>query len=163
MVLIPAGEFWMGSPEGEGKDNEHPRHQVYLDAFYMDQYEVTTERYKDFMDAKRRSAPRYWEQVELSRDRDKPVVGISWHDAEAYCEWAGKRLPTEAEWEKAARGDDERIYPWGNEKPNSNLANFDQSWKPKKVYAERLKPVGSYEAGKVPMACMTWPGMSGNG
>ena len=149
MVLIPEGKFWMGSRKFEAPKDENPRHEVELNAFYIDQYGVTTSRYNQFMKATNRNAPKYWEQVDLSRDGDKPVVGISWHDANAYCEWAGKRLPTEAEWEKAARGTDERIYPWGSTTPDKNTANFNQSWSDT-FYSDRLKRVGSYEPGKSP-------------
>ena len=124
MVLVPAGEFAMGSPEGEGGSDEHPPHMVDLDAFYIDQYEVTVERYKRFLTQTDRAHPKYWEQVELKRDAQKPVVGIDWDDAQAYCEWAGKRLPTEAEWEKAARGTDKRPYPWGTGETDSQHRQF---------------------------------------
>ena len=150
MVLVPAGEFAMGSPEGEGGSDEHPPHMVDLDAFYIDQYEVTVERYKRFLTQAKRAHPKYWEQVELKRDAQKPVVGIDWDDAQAYCKWAGKRLPSEAEWEKAARGTDKRPYPWGTKEPDSNLANFGQSYEPENPYAEKLKAVGLYEWGKSP-------------
>ena len=120
MVLVPAGEFAMGSPEGKGGSDEQPPHMVDLDAFYIDQYEVTVERYKRFLTQTDRTHPKYWEQVELKRDAQKPVVGIDWDDAQAYCQWAGKRLPSEAEWEKAARGTDKRPYPWGTKEPDSN-------------------------------------------
>lgn len=112
MVLIPAGEFQMGSNEGE--DDEVPVHKVYLDAFYMDIFEVTNAQYKKFMNATGYNAPRYWNDPRFNAP-DQPVVGVTWHDAKAYCEWAGKRLPTEAEWEKAARGGLEgKTYPWGD-------------------------------------------------
>jgi len=111
MVLIPAGEFWMGSPDGEGNKDEHPRHQVTLDGFYMDKFEVTIARYTEFVRAQNRSKPAGWDQVDSSKHGNLPVIGVDWHDAKAYCEWAGKRLPTEAEWEKAARGTDGRMYP----------------------------------------------------
>ena len=124
MVLIPAGEFWMGSPDGGGKKDEHPRHRVFLDAFYMDKFEVTVSRYAEFMRSTTRSGLLRTGSVNIVRHRNLPVVGVYWHDAEAYCRWAEKRLPTEAEWEKAARGTDGRTYPWGNEPPTSRLANF---------------------------------------
>ena len=151
MVLVPAGEFAMGSPEGGGVGrDEYPPHMVDLDAFYIDQYEVTVERYKRFLTQAKRAHPKYWEQVELKRDAQKPVVGIDWDDAQAYCKWAGKRLPSEAEWEKAARGTDKRPYPWGTKEPDSDLANFGKDYEPEHAYAEKLKAVGLYEWGKSP-------------
>jgi formylglycine-generating enzyme required for sulfatase activity len=113
MVLIPAGKFQMGSDAG--KHDEKPVHTVYLDAFYMDAPEVTNGQYKRFMDATGHPPPAYLWYSRLP-PLNHPVVGVSWDDAMAYCEWAGKRLPTEAEWEKAARGGFVRMpYPWGNE------------------------------------------------
>ncbi len=164
MVLVPAGEFIMGTSEsaysrfvrgllGEPTatvpDDETPAHQVYLDAFYMDKYEVTVGRYADFLEASGREKPRYWDEVRLDPRRDIPVIGVSWDDAKAYCSHYGKRLPTEAEWEKAARGTDGRIYPWGNRTPTAKLANYGKPWSPD-FSRDVLKPVGSYEAGKSP-------------
>jgi len=143
MVLVPAGDFTMGSEE------EKPSHRVYLDAFYLDKYELTTSRYAQFLKATRRNPPDHWNEVNMTAHRDRPVIGVDWHDADAYCRWSGKRLPTEAEWEKAARGTDGRAYPWGNEQPTSRNANFGKccDWK---GYAS-LAPVGSLEAGKSPL------------
>jgi formylglycine-generating enzyme required for sulfatase activity len=142
MVLVPAGEFTMGENAGT--------HRVYLDAFWMDKYEVTAARYASFLQATGHKSPAYWNEVNLGRQSDRPVVGVDWHDAEAYCRWAGKRLPTEAEWEKAARGPTGYLYPWGNEEPSPVLANYDSDgqrvWK---GYAT-LAPVGSYEGGQSP-------------
>ncbi|MDF0665087.1 MAG: SUMF1/EgtB/PvdO family nonheme iron enzyme [Nitrospira sp.] len=149
MVLIPAGEFWMGSPDSEGRKDEHPRHQIYLDGFYMDKFEVTVARYTEFVRAKNRPKPGYWDQVDSSKHWNLPVVGVNWDDAKAYCEWAGKRLPTEAEWEKAARGTDGRTYSWGNEGPTARLANFAKGLTTR-AYKEGLAPVDSYEAGNSP-------------
>lgn len=150
MVLIPAGEFWMGSPDGVGSGYEHPRHRVYLDAFYMDNFEVTVARYAKFLGSVNRSAPSNWKQVNIPERGNMPVVGVDWHDADAYCYWAAKRLPTEAEWEKAARGIDERTYPWGNEAPTIRIANFGHRPVDTNVYDKILVPVDSYETGKSP-------------
>ena len=172
MVLIPDGEFIMGSGQREvnraiegckkklGDENacrsfsqsELPQHRVFLDAFYMDQHEVTTSRYAVFLLATGRRAPKGWEQVTLTSHGEYPVVGIDWHDADAYCRWAGKRLPTEAEWEKAARGTDGRTYPWGNDPPSTKLANFADAHLnlESDLYGDILKPVRSYKSGKSP-------------
>ncbi len=150
MILISSGEFWMGSPEDEGDADEHPRNKVYLDAFYVDIYEVTVSHYAKFMKATRRNVPEFWDQVDLRRDSEKPVVGISWYDARDYCEWSGKRLPTEAEWERTARGTEGRKYPWGSNPPSPNLANFDQNFRTEKAYADYLKPVGAYKNSRTP-------------
>ena len=149
MVLIPTGEFWMGSPDGEGDKDEHPRHRVSLDAYSMDKFEVTVSRYAKFLQSTGRRDPDYWDQVNISKHSNLPVVGVDWHDAEAYCQWAGKRLPTEAAWEKAARGTDGRTYPWGNGQPTPRLANFNKEYVAN-FYDERLAPVDSYEAGNSP-------------
>ncbi|GKS57478.1 hypothetical protein YTPLAS18_10050 [Nitrospira sp.] len=151
MVLVPAGEFWMGSPEAQGDDDERPRHRVYLNSFYIDKYETSVSRYAKFMQAAGRKAPTYWDQVKLEEHGNLPVVGVDWSDAEVYCRWAGKRLPAEAEWEKAARGTDGRTYPWGNEEPTSARANFGRDFlSVKNPYEERLAPVDSLEAGRSP-------------
>ncbi len=149
MVLVPAGEFLRGSPPGEGADDKHPQKRVYVNAFNMDKYEVTTARYAEFLRARGREKQEDWDQVDLSRHGNLPVVGIDWHDAEAYCEWAEKWLPTEAEWEKAARGTDGGTYPWGNESPSARLANYGKEWSDN-FYSDRLKSVDSYDAGKSP-------------
>lgn len=155
MVLIPAGKFQMGSNNG-GKD-EKPVHAVSLDSFYLDVYEVTNVQYGKFMQATGHSAPAYWSDSRFNAP-NQPVVGVTWHDAVAYCQWAGKRLPTEAEWEYAARGGlVGREYPWGDEAPNANRANSGQDWSTVKV--PKLQPVGSYPAngyGLYDMAGNVW-------
>lgn len=148
MVLVPAGSFTMGN-EGSGA-NEKPLHQVSLGAFYMDLHEVTTARYARFLEKSKGKPPDQWTAVRLPQLGDRPVIGVDWHDADAYCRWAEKRLPTEAEWEKAARGPEMQAYPWGEERPNASLANFDKSCILCNVYVDVLKPVGSYEGGKSP-------------
>ena len=139
MVLIPAGEFRMGGADDEARNSEQPVHSVYVDAFYMDKYLVTNAQYKVFVDAN----PQWRKDLipDAYRDdfylydwnggsypdgkRNHPVDGVSWYAAMAYARWAGKRLPMEAEWEKAARGGLVGMkYPWGNT-IDENLANYD--------------------------------------
>jgi formylglycine-generating enzyme len=151
MVLIPAGTFVMGAPDSEGNKDEHPRHQIMVDGFYMDKFEVTVARYAKSMRSGNNRKPAGWDWVDSKKHSKLPVVGVDWHDAMAYCEWAGKRLPTEAEWEKAARGRDERKYPWGNEQPTAMLANFGKEGHyPIDVYNYDLAPVDSHDAGNSP-------------
>ena len=104
MALIPEGPFEMGSNADHANTDEQPVHTVYVDAFYMDKREVTVRAYRHFVEETGHRAPD-WEEVALySPTDDHPIVLVSWHDAIAYAKWAGKRLPTEAKWEKAARG-----------------------------------------------------------
>jgi formylglycine-generating enzyme required for sulfatase activity len=125
MLLIPAGDFQMGNPFNNRWDNARPVHTVYLDAFYIDKYEVTNAQYKKFMDAKGYKAPTYWNDTNYNAPNN-PVVGVDWNDAKAYADWAGERLPTEAEWEYAARGGlSGKGYFWGDEwPPPKNAGNF---------------------------------------
>lgn len=116
MVLVPAGEFTMGSDKGD--EDEFPVHRVHLHAFYIDKFEVTNGRFANFVDTIQSEPPWGFEDKDTPvTHADRPVRWVKWMDAMAYCLWAGKRLPTEAEWEKAARGADGRIYPWGNDPP----------------------------------------------
>jgi len=126
MSLIPAGDFWMGRtffflPDAIGyferdRQDDFPAHRIYLSAFYIDQYEVTNEEFARFLAAKGGTRPWHWAHGEIPKGEEKfPVYNVDWYQADAYCGWAGKRLPTEAEWEKAARGGLERNrYAWGN-------------------------------------------------
>lgn len=155
MVLIPAGEFQMGIDDSEAEAHEKPAHTVYVDAFYMDAYEVTNAQYKAFIDANPQwhkdripddyhfgNYLKHWDGGNYPSGRgDHPVVYVSWYGAMAYSQWAGKRLPTEAEWEKAARGGlVDQKYPWGDS-IDSGMANYGKAW-----YGKRIPTtvVGSY-------------------
>lgn len=160
MVYVPAGEFVMGTDEKDEAEralefgitkpwfeDEHPAHTLDLAGYFIDLREVTHADYFTFVQATGRPAPGDWNGGQLPPGREAlPVVHVSWHDAKAYCAWAGKRLPAEAEWEKAARGTDGRLYPWGNA--------FDA--KRANVNSERgePKPVGSYPEGKSPFGAL---------
>lgn len=161
MVFVPAGAFVMGSDSGA--DDEMPAREVYLDAFYIDRYEVTNSDYVEFLNAVEDHLARCdghicidtkdenpdshilyqagGYTVEMGYE-DHPVIQVSWYGAKAYCEYRGKRLPTEAEWEKAARGTDGRIYPWGDEF-EAHRANTDYR-------VGDTTPVGSYPEGGSP-------------
>ena len=143
-VLIPAGNFVMGDYENS------PQREIYLDGFYMDRYEVTIGRYAKFLNAAGNlKKPDDWPEAGLEKLRNNAVIGVDWHDANNYCRWAGKRLPTEAEWEKAARGGDGRKYPWGSDEPTSAHARFGVS-SSKAVYPDGIAQVGEYPKGMGP-------------
>jgi len=150
MVSIPAGVFKMGTPEGEGRSDEWPQREIYLDEFAIDQVEVTNERYMKFVQATgHRNPPNPYGTGTLQSAKgveELPVVQVTWYDSKTYCAWAKKRLPTEAEWEKAARGADGRTYPWGNSPPTDKRANFDREWEEDKT----LHPVGTMPGGDSP-------------
>ena len=195
MVYVPAGEFLMGKREDEIPDieryDEVPQHKVYLDAFYMDKYEVTNAQYVTFLNevgvyhgwacegrpcVDVQSDNRYSRilydpeegqyAVEAGYE-DHPVVTVSWYGAKAYCEYYGLRLPTEAEWEKAARGTDGRIWPWGDEPPDGSRANYcdtnclspthEKDKEADDGYA-LTAPVGSYPAGASPYGVLDMAG-----
>ena len=146
MVEIPEGPFTMGSREGD--PDEVPAHPVYLHTYYIDLREVTQGEYERFLKMTKHQepiVPVFEDEVSKLMNPKYPAMAVTWNDAIAYCRWAGKRLPTEAEWEKAARGEGKRRYPWG--------AKFDQS------YAnvdgaddgyQYLAPVASFEIGRSP-------------
>ena len=124
MILIPAGPFTMGS--NDGLPAERPEHSVTLDAYFIDRYEVSLQLYGRFLQEAQHDAPSTWDDEAANTVGDRPAVGMLWADAVAYCSWAGKRLPTEAEWEKAARGTDGRRYPWGHMQPFVDIANYNR-------------------------------------
>jgi formylglycine-generating enzyme required for sulfatase activity len=166
MVFIPAGEFIMGTDkvdtEGAGAEfgtvkpfylDEHPRHKVHLGAYSMDLYEVTNIQYKEFVEATGSRPPQHWEGGTILKGREEyPVTYVNWYDADRYCRWKSKRLPTEAEWEKAARGTDGRDYPWGDDFDPTKANTGDTG-------IGDLSPVGDFEAGKSPYGVYD---MSGN-
>lgn len=151
MTLIPEGEFVMGS--NERWDDEAPEHISSTNAFHIDLNEVTNSDYKNFVDATQQVAPYHWPDGNIPKGKEQhPVVYVSWFDASNYCKWAGKRLPTEQEWEKAARGQDGLIYPWGNQ------WSLDKSNHPYK-HSTGTEPIGSYPQGQSPYGLND---MSGN-
>lgn len=144
MVLIPVGEFTMGSDKGD--DDEQPIHRVFLDNYYIDKFEVTNRRFAKFVKAMLLEPP--WGFADKDTPivhADRPVRWVNWWEALGYCLWVGKRLPTEAEWEKAARGSDARTYPWGNDPPTSAHAVFGL-----KEGTDTVSPIGNRDAGKSP-------------
>ncbi|MEW6324722.1 MAG: formylglycine-generating enzyme family protein [Nitrospirota bacterium] len=162
MVRVPAGAFWMGNngrgADGPGDEDEQPLHRVTVDTFWIDVYETTNAMYKAFVDAMGQKPPKHWQNdVYPPGKANHPVIYISWHEAKSFCEWAGKRLPTEQEWEKAARGTDKRVFPWGNE-IDMMKANTPQRWLALNQKGDTM-PVGSFEAGQSPYGLYD---MSGN-
>jgi formylglycine-generating enzyme required for sulfatase activity len=154
MALIPGGAYEMGSmgsmhhlnpldvitPDLHMGMPPNTAHEVEIGAFYMDIHETTNEEYKEFVLATSAREPEFWGNPDFKGPR-QPVVGINWDEANAYCQWRKKRLPTEAEWEKASRGKRPVRFPWGDEAPDSTRANFNNE-------VQKPQPVGSYEAGK---------------
>lgn len=189
MILVSAGEFVMGATSEDQEVfkkfgfpprwNEHlepllesalPKHVVFLRSYFIDQYEVTNRDYAAFVEATDPTPPRFWAVAGFD-DPDQPVVGVSWFDADAYCSWAGKRLPTEAEWEKAARGTENFIFPWGNSWDPSKLHSADgqanrpflsfdawMDWVGDNAHWMRPLKVGSFPSGASPYGAMDMAG-----
>ena len=168
MIRVPGGWFWMGS--NDGPEDERPQHRVTLAEFFIHRNKITNREFALFLDATGRRGPageNYFDADDsdarvqrgdgkwraVAGHEDHPVVEASWHGARAYCLWAGNRLPTEAEWEKAARGTDGRRYPWGHEAPDRTRAHFGAGW-------NDLRPVGSFPKGASPYGVLD---MAGNG
>ena len=166
MVLIPAGEFTMGR-EGGGP-GEGPAHKLFLPAFFIDRNLVTMKQYARFIQAKGPIGPKGEQYLDVADEdnrihlvgdtwrvepgwEDYPASEMAWHGAVAYCKWLEKRLPSEAEWEKAARGTDERLYPWGNAPPTAELAFFGG-------YRGESVPVGRYPKGSSPYGVLDMAG-----
>jgi formylglycine-generating enzyme required for sulfatase activity len=156
MVRIPAGDFLMGT--NERFSDEGPQFTVHLDSYDIDRYEVTNLQYKRFIDATHRRAPQHFTGRDFPAGKaDHPVTFVTWYDARDYCAWAGKRLPSEAEWEKAARGAEGRIFPWGDEF-DIRKANTPVRWGRIGVEGDTT-PVGAFPEGASPYGLMD---MSGN-
>jgi len=167
MVYIPAGKFIRGSMEDIKNDKSFdfgftkpwiadavPHREVHLEEYYIDKYEVSNTDYEKFVTATGYKAPEHWEKnAPQEKIRNHPVTNISWYDALEYCKWKGKRLPTEEEWEKAARGTDGRLYPWGNEF-DFNKANVSTS----QSFETDTKDVKSYGNGKSPYGVLNMTG-----
>jgi formylglycine-generating enzyme required for sulfatase activity len=156
MSYVPAGDFKMGSAELTSADQ--PVHTVTLDGFWIDRTEVTNGMYYlcraegvCMGPANYGSSTRQWYYYDQPRYHDYPVIYVTWEDAQTYCSWAGRRLPTEAEWEKAARGTDERKYPWGNSYPNNSLLTYNNR-------AGDTTGVGYYPSGASPYGVLDMAG-----
>ena len=145
MVLVPGGDFIMGSDKGD--EDEAPAHRVRLHAFYIDKFEVTNGRFAKYVEAIQSEPPWGFSDKETPViHADRPVRWVNWMDAMGYCLWVGKRLPTEAEWEKAARGTDERVYPWGNDPPTPVHAVYGL----KEGSGETVSVIGDHHMGQSP-------------
>jgi formylglycine-generating enzyme required for sulfatase activity len=175
MVLVPAGPFLMGLPDNDlfAEQHEKPRRTIVLSAYWIEIYPVTNARYALFVEAGGYERREFWTAAGWQWKRRErvwhplmwgepgwdggaqPVAGVSWFEADAYARWAGRRLPTDAEWEKAARGTDGRRYPWGEDWPSAAVANFD-------MVVGRTTPVGLYPDGLSPYGCHDMAGNVNN-
>jgi formylglycine-generating enzyme required for sulfatase activity len=174
MVHVPAGEFLMGSTDAQVEavfqdcktyhegcmrdwyEWELPQHIVTLAAFWIDQAEVTNAQYRKCLEAGTCTEPDDWSNNDFNQDK-QPVVGVDWSEAQVYCQWARARLPTEAEWEKAARGTDGRTYPWGNDEATCQYAVMEDG----NGYGcgrDNTRPVGSKPEGASPYGALDMAG-----
>ncbi len=189
MVLIPEGPFPLGSSDADGDADEHPQRSIHLDAFYLDRFEVTNRRYQAFLITTKHRVPEHccdpgynlWDRTEVDPVLlEHPVVNVDWYDAQAYCHWSGRRLPTEAEWEKAAKGSEGRTYPWGNAWDRARVNGMElwvgrdfptqeeaKAWwaqnggeiiEKKGIRGMLLLPVVAFEAGATPTGLMQMAG-----
>jgi formylglycine-generating enzyme required for sulfatase activity len=159
-VRVPAGKFLMGSDtfkDPDARKDEKPQHTIYLSEYLIGQVPVTNRQYRVFLQDSQHHPPLYWQNGAIPLGKENhPVVNVNWQDAVAFCGWLSRligmkvRLPSEAEWEKAARGVDGRLFPWGNQPPGTDLAIFNQN---------DTNPVGEYLKGMSPYGAMD---MSGN-
>ena len=180
MVYVPAGEFTLGTsdaqidswlkehPEDKREQfaEEQPQCRVSLPGYWIDRYEVTNAQYLRFVKVAGHHAPLYWEGGRVPAGAENlPVVGVDWGDAGAYCKWAGGRLPTELEWEKAARGADGRLFPWGNQWDSKRCSSLIQvvttpspgAWVVETTGA-KMAAVGSYPSGASPYGALDMAG-----
>jgi len=149
-VAVPAGDFWMGSADGD--EDEFPMHRVHVPAFHITRTPVTNAQYFEFVRAAQHPAPGHWTNGIMPKAlAQHPVTYVDWFDANAYAEWAGGRLPTEAEWEEAARGLKANMYPWGNAEPDAARANYN-------AHLRTTSQVGQFLAGASPYGALDMAG-----
>jgi formylglycine-generating enzyme required for sulfatase activity len=166
MVLIERGEFVMGNDVLDGRlgfevsVDSIPKHRVKVKAFYIDRYEVTVAQYREFVKVTGNELPAIWKDYEMfgypPPKKDHPVVDVNFHNAEAFCLWTGKRLPTEAEWEKAARGTDGRVFPWGNDLNPDYMTTEDQGRSFTTPVGTMIKDVSPYGVYDMAGNAMEW-------
>lgn len=166
MVYVPDGEFLMGSEDSDAFSDEAPEHQVWLDAFWIYQTEVTNEQYRQCVEDGACELPGNTTNYQNPFYANHPVGFVSWFNADAYCQWAGGQMPTEAEWEKAARGTYGRKYPWGNEPVTGHKANYCDVNCQDHIRADTdhndgyaiTSPVGSFPDGASPYGALDMAG-----
>ena len=174
MILIPGGQFMMGSDESNANSHEKPSHSIHLDAYYIDKFEVTRADYEEFILARGYQRSEFWSKegwnfiqeneidmppqwnVKMFANPNFPASGISWYEAEAYANWRGKRLPTEAEWEKASKGNTGYHYPWGSSFDSTHILYVGLS----RLLTVESFPSGASPYGGLDMAGSVWEWVS---